>query len=337
ENLSNYTPEDLQDIKQILSIALHEHCSSHAAFICNRSFFAPTKDGEHGVWDLGLGKALWCGFYSCLVFAKGTHQLLMNLDVKHTVFLKKQPFLDFLCEIMSQRPWGKRKYGGQQNVQKADSNDVLKFLDINNPTYKSEADFLLKHCKHLRVRSQDANKPIVYEICQLGQSASTQTFQWKQKKKSVTVENYYKEYYSLTLKYPSLPTLQMRNGSYIPMELVDVEPVRVKKITDEQRALLCRYSSITPKEYCKSIQKIRENPNQQYFEEDPFAAAWNLNVHTDMLTLPARVLPMPEIVYTDQYQVTSEAVRDPGIWEMKPTKFHKPATFPAVWGFVNLL
>ncbi|CAF3728415.1 unnamed protein product [Rotaria sordida] len=336
ENLSNYTPEDLQDIKQILSIALHEHCSSHAAFICNRSFFAPTKDGQHGEWDLGLGKALWRGFYSCLVFAKGTHQLLMNLDVKHTVFLKKQPFLEFLCEIMMHSPCGKRKYDGQRNVQKADGNDILKFLDINNSTYKSEADFLLKHCKHLRVRSQDANKPIVYEICQLGQSASTQTFQWKQKKKSITVENYYKEYYNLTLNHPSLPTLQMRNGSYIPMELVDVEPVRMKKVTDEQRALLCRYSSITPREYCKSIQKIRENPNQQYFEEDPFVAAWNLNVHTDMLTLPARVLPMPEIVYTDRYQVTSEAVRDLGIWEMKPTQFHKPATFPAVWGFINL-
>ncbi|CAF4363841.1 unnamed protein product, partial [Rotaria sordida] len=82
--------------------------------------------------------------------------------------------------------------------------------------------------------------------------------------------------------------------------------------------------------------KIRENPNQQYFEEDPFVAAWDLNVHTDMLTLPARVLPMPEIVYTDRYQVTSEAVRDLGIWEMRPTQFHKPATFPAVWAMINL-
>ncbi|CAF4400597.1 unnamed protein product, partial [Rotaria sordida] len=82
---------------------------------------------------------------------------------------------------MMHSPCGKRKYGGQRNVQKADGNDVLKFLDINKSIYKSEADFLLKHCKHLRVRSQDANKPIVYEICQLGQSASTQTFQWKPK------------------------------------------------------------------------------------------------------------------------------------------------------------
>ncbi|CAF3953958.1 unnamed protein product [Rotaria sp. Silwood2] len=326
ENLTNYTPESLQNIKQILSIVLHEHCSNHATFIYNRCFFSSTTDGSHGEWDLGLGKALWRGFYSCLVFAKGKHKLLMNLDVKHTVFMKKQPFLEFLCEIMLHSPCGKRKYARQRNVSKADGEDVLRFLDINNPTYRNEIDFLLKHCKHLRVRSQNADKPITYEISQLGNSASTQNFEWKtNKNKTVTVE-----------QYPSLPVLQMRSGSYLPMELVDVEPVRVKKITDDQRALLCKYSSIVPPVYCKSIKNIRENPKQQCFEEDPFVAAWNLNVGTNMLTLPARILPMPEIVYTPQYRVTAEAVRDLGTWEMKPTQFHKPATFPSVWGLINL-
>jgi hypothetical protein len=79
-NASNNKPEDLQNLKQVLSIALHEHCLSHAAFIYNRSFFSPLPEGQHGEWDLGLGKAMWRGFYSCLVFSKGTHQLLMNLD-----------------------------------------------------------------------------------------------------------------------------------------------------------------------------------------------------------------------------------------------------------------
>ncbi|CAF4340358.1 unnamed protein product [Rotaria sp. Silwood2] len=326
ENLTNYTPESLQNIKQILSIVLHEHSSNHATFIYNGCFFSSTTDGCHGEWDLGLGKALWRGFYSCLVFAKGKHKLLMNLDVKHTVFMKKQPFLEFLCEIMLHSPCGKRKYARQRNVSKADGEDVLRFLDINNPTYRNEIDFLLKHCKHLRVRSQNADKPITYEISQLGNSASTQNFEWKtNKNKTVTVE-----------QYPSLPVLQMRSGSYLPMELVDVEPVRVKKITDDQRALLCKYSSIVPPVYCKSIKNIRENPKQQCFEEDPFVAAWNLNVGTNMLTLPARILPMPEIVYTPQYRVTAEAVRDLGTWEMKPTQFHKPATFPSVWGLINL-
>ena len=79
---SNIRLEELQDIKQVLSIALHEHCSSHAAFVYNRSFYSPSNQGQYGEWDLGLGKALWRGFYSCLVFSKGKHQLLMNLDGK---------------------------------------------------------------------------------------------------------------------------------------------------------------------------------------------------------------------------------------------------------------
>ncbi|CAF1080758.1 unnamed protein product [Adineta steineri] len=82
EALSNDNMQDLEEVKNVLSIALHEHCSSHAAFVYHRSFFSPTIAGQHGEWDLGLGKALWRGFYSCLVFAKGTHHLLMNLDGK---------------------------------------------------------------------------------------------------------------------------------------------------------------------------------------------------------------------------------------------------------------
>ncbi|CAF4995849.1 unnamed protein product, partial [Rotaria magnacalcarata] len=252
--------------------------------------------------------------------------------------MKKQPFLEFLCEVMLHSPCGKRRYAGRQrNVQKVNGDDVLEFLDVSNPTYHIEMNFLLKHCKNLRVRSQDASKPIVYTISKLGKSASTQEFVWKSNKnRMITVESYYKEHYGVVLQYPSLPTLEMRKESYLPMELVDVEPARVKKITDEQRALMCKHSSVSPQVYIKSIKEIRNNPEKQCFEEDPFVAAWNMNVSTDMLTLPARVLPMPEIVYTDQYHVTSGSVRDVGTWQMKSTRFHTPANFPAVWGMINL-
>ncbi len=140
----------------------------------------------------------------------------------------------------------------------------------------------------------------------------------------------------LLYRYPSLPLLEMRSGSYLPMELVDVEPVRMKKITDEQRALVCRYSTTAPPLYRKSIEQIRQNPKQQCFGQDPFVAAWNLNVDINMLTLPARVLPMPEIVYTDQYRVLPEGVRDVGTWELRPTQFYKPSMFPEIWAMINL-
>jgi hypothetical protein len=84
ENGDNVTSNSLQNIKKVVSIVSHEHCSSNAEHIYNRSFFSqPVSEDRYGCWDLGLGKALWRGFYSCLVFAKGSYQLLMNLDGKY--------------------------------------------------------------------------------------------------------------------------------------------------------------------------------------------------------------------------------------------------------------
>lgn len=79
---SNERKEQLQNIQQVLSIALHEHCSSTADFIFNRTFFINPDANQYGSWDLGEGKAMWRGFYSCLVFGKGEYRLMMNLDGK---------------------------------------------------------------------------------------------------------------------------------------------------------------------------------------------------------------------------------------------------------------
>ncbi|UJR36677.1 hypothetical protein I4U23_029394 [Adineta vaga] len=343
-SLTNDRMEDLQQVKQVLSIALHEYCSSNAAFIYNRSFFASSADGRQSEWDLGLGKAMWRGFYSCLVFSKGKHQLLMNLDGEclddECIVEQDDSFVvcrcKFVCEVMLHSPSGKRKYGQQRNASKADGDDVLQYLDVHNRNYRNDADFLLKHCKHLRVRSQNADKPIIYEIVKLGLPACSQQFQWKSHKRLTTIEEYYREEYCVSLKYPSLPTLEMRNGSFIPMELVDVEPVRIKKITDEQRALMCRCSTISPSSHRKMIEIIRHDRGKQRFEEDPFVAAWKLNVDVKMLTVPARVLPMPEILYTDNYRVTSKGMRNPGHWDLKTTKFFKAADFPKIWAMINL-
>jgi hypothetical protein len=62
--------------------------------------------------------------------------------------MKKQHFLDFLCEVMLHSPCGKRHYRRDHNLRKAEMTDVLQFLDRNsNRHYDGETEFLLKHCK----------------------------------------------------------------------------------------------------------------------------------------------------------------------------------------------
>ena len=77
-NTSNIRLEELQDIKQVLSIALHEHCSSHAAFVYNRSFYSPSNQGQHGEMGSWFRKSTvaWFLFMSCFFQRKAstTHE-----------------------------------------------------------------------------------------------------------------------------------------------------------------------------------------------------------------------------------------------------------------------
>lgn len=65
------------------------------------------------------------------------------------MFTTEQPFLDFLCEVMLRSPCGERHYSRRRHMERAESRDILKFLDqnINGVYYDGEIEFLLKHCK----------------------------------------------------------------------------------------------------------------------------------------------------------------------------------------------
>jgi hypothetical protein len=128
----------------------------------------------------------------------------------------------------------------------------------------------------------------------------------------------------------------MEKELFVPMELVDVVPVKVTKITHEQQTLLCLNSSLKPTDCYDSIKEVRQNPKQQCFEQDPFITAWNFEVDVDMLTVPARILPMPKVICNDKFHVTHEQCRSPGVWNNTQTKFYKPINFPSVWGIINL-
>jgi hypothetical protein len=128
----------------------------------------------------------------------------------------------------------------------------------------------------------------------------------------------------------------MRKGEFVPMEFVEVEAVKVTKITDEQRANLCLQSSVEPSKRYPSIKEIRQNPKQQCFEKDPFVAAWNLNVEVDMVTVPARILPMPDIICDERTRVTDKRCTPKGVWNNTKIPFFKPTAFPSVWALINL-
>jgi hypothetical protein len=52
----------------------------------------------------------------------------------------------------------------------------------------------------IRVRSQDASKPIIYTIKKLSEPASSKKFTLKKENRETTVEKYYKDQYNVELK-----------------------------------------------------------------------------------------------------------------------------------------
>ncbi|CAF4392558.1 unnamed protein product, partial [Adineta steineri] len=140
----------------------------------------------------------------------------------------------------------------------------------------------------------------------------------------------------LSRRYPSLPVVAMRNGSFLPMELLGVEPVRVKRITDEQRAMVCQKSSLNPSDYRESIKDVRNNTEKQYFEKDPFIDAWNLQIDPKMHITSARIIDPPKIIYNSGYQISPQNCSTPSVWNNTNTEFYHPASFPSVWAMINL-
>ncbi|CAF0788505.1 unnamed protein product [Adineta ricciae] len=326
--VSNDTLEDtknqLKYIQQIFSLVIHAYSSGDSGFIYNRTYFKePTlSNGQHH-WDLGLGKAVWRGFYSCLVFANGTHQLLMNLDVNHGIFQRRQKFLDFVCEVMHYSPCGRYYRTQNRHESKLSMENVEEYLDSKNNAgfYKDEIEFLLKHCKHVRVSWKAGNRLMTKDISDLGSSALEQTFQWTAKgNRTITVADYYREQYGIALKYPSLPILKMQDGLVVPMEVVDVEPVKVKKISDENRALLTRTAILPPDKRYQQTKDVCNKLQQQSFRQNSVTTTWGFQIDTKMHKLTARVLPNPSITFGNRID----------------KKFCKPISFPSVWGMINL-
>jgi len=128
----------------------------------------------------------------------------------------------------------------------------------------------------------------------------------------------------------------MLNHLVVPMEVLEVMPVKVKNITNEQRALLSSSSLLNPSEYYRSIKEIHNDSKQQHSEKARIAAAWNFKIDANMHKTPARILPMPDIIYTDMHRVTREHCRSLGVWNNVNTQFHHPTPFPSVWAMINL-
>ncbi|CAN6322278.1 unnamed protein product [Urochloa humidicola] len=261
-----------QETIQVLDVVLRESPSWNYVTV-SRSFFSTTF-GHRG--DIGEGLECWRGYYQSL---RPTQMgLSLNIDISATSFFKPVTVIKFVEEFLSIR-------------------------DTSRPLSDRDRVKIKKALRGVRIETSHQQDQIRrYKITGVTPIPMSQLiFPVDEKGTRQTVVQYFWDKYNYRLKYGSWPCLQAGSDSrpvYLPMEVCKiVEGQRYsKKLNDRQVTNILRATCKRPQEREQSIRDMVLHNN---YAQDKFAQEFGIKVCSDLVTVPARVLPPPLLKYHD--------------------------------------
>ncbi|WVQ98060.1 hypothetical protein IAU59_005182 [Kwoniella sp. CBS 9459] len=155
--------------------------------------------------------------------------------------------------------------------------------------------------------------------------------------RTVSVVQYFKEMYGYTICRPRLPMVLVKKGksrkqwAKFPLECVvlcDFNAIPFVAVTADQTAEMIKIAAKTPPERERKIQEWRTKIN---YSKLPKLAEWGIQVHSEMMKIPARVLPPPQVLYGGGKTVNAAR----GSWNVGGVKFTQPGSSLKAWSIVN--
>jgi len=291
----NYTP---YDAIQALDISLR-HTASMRFVTVGRNFFS-----AEGAKSIGEGAELWFGYHQSLRPTQSG--LTLNVDTANTAFISEMSMMDFVNE----------SFGGR---------------GIPNSLNHGQYMVLSKTLKGIKVNVTHRNTKKTFRIIGLSKNSAAETYFEKEDGSKESVARYFQNNYR-ALRYPQLPCLHVgppQKSNFLPMEVAHIFGGQKvpRKINDKQTAALIKFACAKPDQRKRSIES---NIQKSRFESDPKPRAFGLQVNPRMMTVKARILPEPEIIYGQQ---KIERPRD-GSWNMKDKMFFQPKSF-ASWAVIS--
>ncbi len=152
----------------------------------------------------------------------------------------------------------------------------------------------------------------------------------------ITVEQYYLKKYNIKLQQPGVALIDVgtaEKATYLPVELCRVLPEQMyrRKLTDDETAEMIKYAARPPQENAVSIMNrglgvvgIFGNKNNLVHD------AFGLKVEPRMITVNARILASPKILYKPGQDATP---RD-GSWNMIRIQFTVPVAIKD-WSYIK--
>ncbi|MEJ1282416.1 hypothetical protein NN561_013374 [Cricetulus griseus] len=261
EALAGHLNEVPDDSVQALDV-ITRHLPSMRYTPVGRSFFSPPEGYYH---PLGGGREVWFGFHQSV--RPAMWNMMLNIDVSATAFYRAQPIIEFMCEVL----------------------DIQNINEQTKPLTDSQRVKFTKEIRGLKVEVTHCGQmKRKYRVCNVTRRpASHQTFPLQLENGQAmecTVAQYFKQKYSLQLKYPHLPCLQVgqeQKHTYLPLEV---------------------------------------KSNSMVGGPDPYLKEFGIVVHNEMTELTGRVLPAPMLQYGGRNKTV--ATPNQGVWDMRGKQFY---------------
>ena len=289
----------------------------------NKFFHYPTHPNAY--YSLGGGLIAVRGYYSSV--RTSTLRTLLNVNAQTSSFYPAINVVDLLMQHGRDDWLAVEKFihllRVKTNYMKhADGTDAVKVKTIFGLSERwdnlldNKGKVVLDKQKRVVKRRNIQVKPlnsqqVSFECRELGN-------------KTLTIEEYFKEKYSITLGTPEAWVLNCgtrENPVWIPPELCEVMPGQPFRgpLSEQQTSQIMLVAARRPAENARRI----TNGAQRvigFQSNNPSLAAFGVGVDPSMIVIKGRILPAPPVTYANK----SRIVPTEASWNLKGKKFAKP-------------
>lgn len=211
--------------------------------------------------------------------------------------------------------------GDQMNVLDL----IAEFLNLKGLPTERDIRKSEQFMKGVKIRRQYLPKASAKAILGFNFKDNSETLKFRDSDdKLVTVKQYFKQRWSISLKYPKLPLIKISLEAYLPMELGLIMPNQQYKGELADPAKIIKITASRPMERAKLIALANSNLFQKQVDFG--------TIDQKFTVVPARVLSAPTIEYAKNQKVTYRDVpangkneTKKGNWNLENFQFVEPA------------
>ncbi|PGH17512.1 hypothetical protein AJ79_01112 [Helicocarpus griseus UAMH5409] len=241
-----------------------------------------------------------------------TARILLNIQVKHAA-----------CFIEGKLPYLMREFFGVHGQDMQKLNRFLKGIRLK--VTHTERTFTALGLATIDDGQNTRNRPIVPRT---GAGARDVRFFKKETNapigtgKYMSVYDYFLETYGISLKQIDLPVVNIgsrQRPSYLPAEMCDVLPGQAPNtmLSPRQTAEMIKFAVCRPAQNAESINRIGPRILGATEPVAPTLRGFSLTVKPELITVPARVLQGPQVIYKSKETTNANF----GSWNMYSNKF----------------